>query len=42
MTEGLTDDEQGGFRSWRGCVAQIFILKQMYEKAQKSRVYYRF
>ena len=26
-TEGLIDDEQGGFRAGRGCVAQIFTLK---------------
>ena len=23
VTEGLTDDEQGDFRVWRGCVDQI-------------------
>ena len=31
VTEGLIDDEQGGFRAGRGCVDQIFTLKQ--EKA---------
>ena len=29
MTYGLTDDELGGFRSWRGCVGQIFTMKQL-------------
>ena len=24
LTEGLRDDEQGGFRSWRGWIDQIF------------------
>ena len=33
MTGGLTDDEQGGFREGRGCVDQIFKLKQIGEKA---------
>ena len=27
VTEGLIDDEQGGFREGRGCVDQIFTLK---------------
>ena len=30
VTEGLIDDEQGGFRA--GCVDQIFTLKQIGEK----------
>ena len=33
VTEGLIDDEQGGFRARRGCVDQIFTLKQIGEKA---------
>ena len=33
MTEGLIDDEQGCFRADRGCVDQIFTLKQIDEKA---------
>ena len=33
MDGGLIDDEQGGFREGRGCVHQIFTLKQMGEKA---------
>ena len=38
MTEGLIDDEQGGFKSGRGCVDQIFILKEIGEKAcEKSK-----
>ena len=28
VIEGLIDDEQGGFRAGRGCVDQIFTLKQ--------------
>ena len=41
VTEGLIDDEQGGFRAWNGCVDQIFTLKQIGEKARekKCRVY---
>ena len=33
VIEGLTDDEQGGFRAGKGCVDQIFTLKQIGEKA---------
>ena len=33
MTGGLIDDEQRVFRAGRGCVDQIFILKQMGEQA---------
>ena len=32
MTEGLIDIEQEGFRAGRGCVDQIFTLKQIGEK----------
>ena len=32
MTEGLIGEEQCGFRSGRGCVDQVFVLKQMSEK----------
>ena len=46
MTEGLIDDEQGGFRTGRGCVDQIFILKQIGEKEQEKKLgicgFYRF
>ena len=44
MTEGLIDDVKEGFRAWRGCVDQIFTLKQIGEKARekKCRVYVRF
>ena len=31
VTEGLIDDEQGVFRAGRGCVEQIFLLKQIGE-----------
>ena len=33
VSEDLIDDEQGGFRAGRGCVDQIFTLKQVSEKA---------
>ena len=36
VTEGLIDDEQGGFRAESGCVDQIFTLKQMGEKAREK------
>ena len=41
MNEGLIDDEQGGFKSGRGSVHQIFTLKHIGEEAQekKRRVY---
>ena len=44
MTGDLIDDEQGGFRAGRGCVDQIFTLKQVGEKARekKSRMYASF
>ena len=32
MTEGMTGEEQCGFRSGRGCVDQVFVMKQMSEK----------
>ena len=32
MTEGMVGEEQGGFRSGRGCVDQVFVMKQMSEK----------
>ena len=35
VTGGLIDDEQRVFRAGRGCVDQIFILKQMGEQAGK-------
>ena len=37
VTGGLIDDKQGGFRAGRGCVDQIFTLKQIVEKAQKKK-----
>ena len=44
VTEGLTDDEQGGFRGGKGCIDQIFTLRQIGEKAweKKCRVYVGF
>ena len=38
VTEGLINDEQGGFRAGRGCVDQIFALKQIGEKAPEKNV----
>ena len=32
ITEGLIGEEQCGFRSGRGCVDQMFVMKQMNEK----------
>ena len=29
VTEGLIDDEQGGFKSGKVCVAQIFTIKEI-------------
>ena len=44
VTEGLIDGEQGVFRAGRGCVDQIFILNQIFEKMpkKKQRVYVGF
>ena len=39
VTGGLIDDEQGGFRAEKGCVDQIFTLKQIGEKAKNKRFY---
>ena len=30
-------EEQGGFRSTRGCIDQIFVLKKLVEKYRKKR-----
>ena len=38
MTKGLIDDEQGVFRDGRGCVDEIFTLKQISGKAQEKNV----
>ena len=39
LTEGSVMDEQGGFRSGRGCLDQIFAVKQMIEKMiEKDKV----
>ena len=37
VTEGLTDNEKGGFRAGRGCVDQIFTLKQIGEKTWEKK-----
>ena len=44
VTEGLINNERGGFRSVRRCVDSIFTLKQIGEKAheKKRRVYVGF
>ena len=42
VTEGLIDDDQGSFRAGRGCVDQIFILKQIGEKKCNVCGFYRF
>ena len=41
VTEGLIDDQQGGFRAGKRCVDKIFTLKEIGEKARekKYRVY---
>ena len=36
VIEGLIGKEQGAFRSGRGCVDQIFTLKQMIEKMREE------
>ena len=36
VIEGLNDDEQGGFRAGRGCVDQIFTLRQIGEKTREK------
>ena len=37
VTEGLNDDEQGGFRAGRVCIDQIFTLKYISEKAREKK-----
>ena len=37
MHEGLIDDLQGGFREVSGCINQIFIPKQIGEKAREKK-----
>ena len=38
MTGGLIDDEQEGFRAWRGYVDEISSLKQIGENLRKKNV----
>ena len=40
VTEGLIDGKQGVFRAGKGCVDQIFTLKQVDEKAREKNVEY--
>ena len=35
VTEGLIGEEQGGYRKGKGCVDQIFAVKQVCEKAKE-------
>jgi hypothetical protein len=44
VTEELIGEEQGAFRSGRGCIDQIFTLKQMSEKmkGKKKKLYLAF
>jgi hypothetical protein len=37
VTEELIGEEQGAFRSGRGCIDQIFTLKQMTEKVKEKK-----
>ena len=37
MSGGLIDDEQGSFKAGRGCLDQIFTLKQIGEKAREKK-----
>ncbi len=43
-TEGVIRDEQGGFRRGRGCVDQIFAVRQVCEKylAKGKEVFWAF
>ena len=46
MTGSLIHEEQEGFREGRGCLNQIFIVKQISEKARSKNIsvcgFYRF
>ena len=37
VTGDLIDDEQEGFRAWRGCVDQIFTVKKIGKKAREKK-----
>ncbi len=43
-TEGMIRDEQGGFRRGRGCMDQIFAMRQVCEKylAKAKEVFWAF
>ena len=36
-TEGRVMEEQGGFRAMRGCIDQVFTLRQVMEKGIEKR-----
>ena len=36
-TKEQVAEEQGGFRSGRGCIDQLFVLKQLAEKYREIR-----
>ena len=36
-TKEWVAEEQGGFRSGKGCIDQIFVLKQLVEKSREKR-----
>ena len=36
-TKEQVAEEQGGFRSGRGCISRIFVLKQLVEKYREKR-----
>ena len=36
ITDGMIGDEQGGFRPGRGCVDQVFAVRQISEKAREK------
>ena len=41
LTDALVMDEQGGFRAGRGCIDQVFVVRQVIEKViKKDKVAY--
>ena len=39
VTEGFIDNEQGGFRSGRGCIDQIFTIEHIDKKRTRAKTY---